>query len=474
MKRLDQNNILLNDVSKSVGESGLFGESTSANYDDYRKSVLDRVKGTSYESLAALNPYVTYDYNPTIWDSIGDAFGFNTEEDDVRMQYQKAAREYDAQISQLMFENQYNSEESKTNRMNAAGLNSDLLGTSGASEAGEFAQEQTSPDTKVGSSFNDFANVVMNALGSTMNIMNTFNGFRKTASDLETAQLTRDSIKQGMDLHDVETISKLVDIANPIVKAGLSLGVSPSSLHFNEGGSLLYGYSNEKGESVVTPTEYSLPIMKVGNRYAGDLIKYANALLHQSSTIADVQGDMLKSQKNSEELQTHRDSSGNFGYSYDLPVEGNWMETSMRDISRMSYQSLMSTIKAQKKQGDYNAEYYDKLDSSAAAASANAQNTYTSDVYSGMDGSQDAALHNIQTSNQKSMATVSSLYNKEFEKYITDLHHNAENGDFGSAVMLFLINQMVNTGSMNQGWLTNSLGNAAGAASKFISPIKVK
>ena len=252
-----RNNSVLNDVSKSVGESGLFSESTSANFDDYRKSILDKVKGTGYESLAALNPYVTYDYNPTIWDSIGDAFGFNTTEDDTRMQYQKAAREYDAQISQLMFENQYNSEQSKSNRMNVAGLNSDLLGTSGASEAGEFAQEQTSPDVKVGTSFNDFANVVMNALGATMNIMNTFNGFRKTASDLETAELTRESIKQGMDLHDFDTISKLVDIANPIVKAGLSMGVSPEHLRFNEGGTLIYDSLDNEGHPLNKSYSYN-------------------------------------------------------------------------------------------------------------------------------------------------------------------------------------------------------------------------
>lgn len=106
-------------------------------------------KGTRYYDLYEANPYTEEKFTreKTFWDEFANTFGFRSGYDAALDEWQKAGLEYDAQIAQLKGEDEYNSEQAKTARMRAAGENPDLLGTQGVSEAGEFAQEQTSPDT---------------------------------------------------------------------------------------------------------------------------------------------------------------------------------------------------------------------------------------------------------------------------------------------------------------------------------------
>lgn len=106
-------------------------------------------KGTRYYDLYEANPYTEEKFTreKTFWDEFANTFGFRSGYDAALDEWQKAGLEYDAQIAQLKGEDEYNSPEAKAARMRAAGENPDLLGTEGVSEAGEFAQEQTSPDT---------------------------------------------------------------------------------------------------------------------------------------------------------------------------------------------------------------------------------------------------------------------------------------------------------------------------------------
>ena len=103
-------------------------------------------EGTRYYDLWENNPYRQPTTQQTIWDNIANDFGFRSSYDIAEAQRLQAFNEYNAQIAQLKTEDEYNSEQAKAARMRAAGQNPDLLGTERASEAAEFAQEQTSPD----------------------------------------------------------------------------------------------------------------------------------------------------------------------------------------------------------------------------------------------------------------------------------------------------------------------------------------
>lgn len=121
--------------------------------DEKRSQALERgqnpyAEGTRYYDLYQNNPYAPEKFTrkQTIWDRLANSFGMRSSYDAAQDEWAKAASEYDAQIAQLKGEDEYNSEAAKAQRMRSAGLNPDLQGIGEASEAGEFAQEQTTPD----------------------------------------------------------------------------------------------------------------------------------------------------------------------------------------------------------------------------------------------------------------------------------------------------------------------------------------
>lgn len=105
-------------------------------------------EGTRYYDMWANNPYSwdKFTRERSFWDDLAESWGIRSGYQAAQDEWAKAQSEYDAQIMQIKGEDEYNSEQAKTARMRAAGINPDLTGLAGASEAGEFAQEQTSPD----------------------------------------------------------------------------------------------------------------------------------------------------------------------------------------------------------------------------------------------------------------------------------------------------------------------------------------
>lgn len=104
-------------------------------------------RNSRYYEMFENNPYTIDKFRgkETDWDYMMNLLGFTSGYETQVQDWLKARDEYDAQIAQLKGEDEYNSDKEKAQRMAEAGLNADLLGTQGASEAGEFAQEQTSP-----------------------------------------------------------------------------------------------------------------------------------------------------------------------------------------------------------------------------------------------------------------------------------------------------------------------------------------
>lgn len=118
----------------------------AGTYTEWNRGTNPYAQGTRYYDLWESNPYRTASSKRTFWDDVANAFGFRSSWDIADEQRIQAGKEYDAQIAQLKTEDEYNSPEQQAERMRAAGMNPDLLGTEGVSQAGEFAQEQTSPD----------------------------------------------------------------------------------------------------------------------------------------------------------------------------------------------------------------------------------------------------------------------------------------------------------------------------------------
>lgn len=105
-------------------------------------------EGTRYYDMWNANPYAwdKFTRKRSVWDDLAEAWGIRSGYQAAEDEWAKAQSEYDAQIAQLKGEDEYNTPQAEAARMRAAGQNPDLLGTQGVAEAGEFAQEQSSPN----------------------------------------------------------------------------------------------------------------------------------------------------------------------------------------------------------------------------------------------------------------------------------------------------------------------------------------
>ena len=89
-----------------------------------------QVSKSSYQKLFDNNPYRSSDltYNKSEWQDFLSALGFRTKADAWAESVQENALQWDAGIFQQMFQDEFNDESSKAQRMRDAGENPDLRG----------------------------------------------------------------------------------------------------------------------------------------------------------------------------------------------------------------------------------------------------------------------------------------------------------------------------------------------------------
>lgn len=195
-------------IRDSIQNKKPFGQTTFGS-DDYISQLSLRLQGSDYENLFNSNPYLNFTREDGLWDKIGDFFGFRTAQDKTRDSQLNAAREYAGQVAQLQFENQYNSPQAMAERSRQAGLNPDLNGVGDVAPAGEFAQEQTSPEFSENEDvFNKAGNILtmlISASGSALGIasqfkelenMNLKNDAQEISNYLQLSGLVPDYISQ--------------------------------------------------------------------------------------------------------------------------------------------------------------------------------------------------------------------------------------------------------------------------------------
>lgn len=91
--------------------------------------------GALYDQLFANNPYRNLNYNKSNWQQFMSWLGFRTDADRFQEEAQMNAAQTDFGIFQQIYQDRYNSEVAKAQRMREAGENPDLLGTGNVSEA---------------------------------------------------------------------------------------------------------------------------------------------------------------------------------------------------------------------------------------------------------------------------------------------------------------------------------------------------
>lgn len=156
------------------------------------------LQGDSYDALRQADPYANIEVERTFMDRMANFFGFRSGADKRSYELEQLSNEYQAGIAQQKFENEFNSEVEKANRMRMAGMNPDLLGTSGVSGASTHdAQHNSSTAIDGMRTGADVATTFFNVVTSAVSIAHSFFGLK--GAQLDNAQKLTDVITSASD-----------------------------------------------------------------------------------------------------------------------------------------------------------------------------------------------------------------------------------------------------------------------------------
>lgn len=119
-------------------------------------------EGSRAHQMYENNPYTqeTFTRKHTWWDTFVEDMGLRSGYESAQDEWLAAGKDYDAQIAEIDAADKYNSETAKAARMKEAGLNPDLTGLQGASEAEEFANKEAAPNPNVNEPTFKVANLI--------------------------------------------------------------------------------------------------------------------------------------------------------------------------------------------------------------------------------------------------------------------------------------------------------------------------
>lgn len=144
--------------------------------------------GSMYDELFANNPYRNLSYRKSLMQSIGEGLGLRTSADKFREDAAINAQEYDARIFELMQQNEFNQPSAQADRMRAAGINPDLLGTGDVAEAASSAPDPNGMSSDVGMDFQsvrDFGMTIASCFSGAMAMVKEGISLFGMAADIE-------------------------------------------------------------------------------------------------------------------------------------------------------------------------------------------------------------------------------------------------------------------------------------------------
>lgn len=335
--------------------------------------------GTRFEQMARNNPYLNYNYELGLWDRIGNTFGFRTNEDKVREQMEQASRDYNAQLYQLQSEDQYNSPSEQANRMRQAGMNPDLLGTDSVAPAGEFAQEQTSPDL----SSNDNTQVLSTASNILWQTVNGGFSIAEGLFNIENIQL--------------DQFTKIRDIASGIMNDVSSLGGNLDQLKANPRTGDVYTDLLTNGDASYNPYGH-LPFRPKTISKVQDMFPLVRNSIYRKSGYYKQANDMVTFRNGANDGNARfADSDGKGGSILDQ--QDRVLQIIVEGQQKFQKEIFDFNLSALKNQLKYDADYFMNARGSTAANAFNNENAYNSAYFGGLNGTLAAEAQNTQAEN---------------------------------------------------------------------------
>lgn len=173
----------LPDVDGSETHPDVFKPSLSAAPSGY---------GQQYDDMFAANPYRNLEYKQSFWQRVASALGFRTGADKFAEQAQINANEYDADVFALMQANEYNSPTEQAERMRAAGLNPDLLGTGDVAPSAQMRNDANGMPTDESNEPLDVLNFASSVSQGVLNLIPQVLGFATNLQQLKGIRVDND------------------------------------------------------------------------------------------------------------------------------------------------------------------------------------------------------------------------------------------------------------------------------------------
>ncbi len=381
------------------------------------EAILPDVDTGKYENVS--NPYrdllENNSYQQTFWDKVGNWIGFNTKEDNYRLELERLARETDFKLQLQNVTDHYNSEASQAARQREAGINPDLNGVSSESAT---SSGPSTPDSSALSNIESLttADEVMPIIGSISNIVTTAIGnisglvglfqnvnARKLANDASMI----DNIKSAYDFgyHQSEQGFKSSDINSILEKTDLSDYdlVDGSYVHKKTGELLI-------PDSVIT-ADYDTFIDKFNLRNNRNTKNYFNSFKRGFLDYINGQVGVLKQSRNENEITKERvTGKKNEILGFDSDTIDSTFEPIMpmlKESFRLGYETDLFNLR-------FNNLYYKVRNAVTLASDQNARNQYGYQYYSALDAS--LAATNENTSNQVQQQYLSLAQKRNFGK----------------------------------------------------------
>lgn len=136
----------------------------------------------AYSGIENSNPYENYDYKMGPFEGFLRSFGFRTKYDQYKEQMAMQAKETDFQVENKKYDEAYNDPSAQAARERAAGLNPDLLGTSGVEAASALPEDgnpiQTVPGADIAEAPGMFANFILSGITAAVGLSKDVVGLR--------------------------------------------------------------------------------------------------------------------------------------------------------------------------------------------------------------------------------------------------------------------------------------------------------
>ena len=354
---------------------------------------------STYDEMVAANPYRNAEYKKSWWQRVLSGLGFRTEADAWKENMQIQANEYDAQIAQMKFQNEYNSPSEQASRMRAAGQNPDLLGTGDVAGAASPFDDPSTPMQSTGQEgeLMKFGQFCVSALTTGFALAKDF-------GSLASMHIAN----QAGRIENSEKVSKFADwIAH-------QLYMSPEQ---NESFAIDYATGNEERAR----TSYTRDLY---DQYANQLPKRFRKQFERNLTTSmnsfDVRGEMYK--KASEYVKNRKDwATIKAGPFYREGDDAALLDVII-PLANLSDQVAEAELKFKKNKADFDAALYDSEKGLNPETAASAQNTI-----------------NL---NEGQNASLNYQINKTMKEIIDNLRNRSNKGDILAQSMLFSFSLM--------------------------------